>query len=393
MQNVNRRHRRVSPRHPRAPWLILIALFPLLSCGELVGFHPFPEPDLGDIERVEIGLHEDDRRALYESLSEDDAAPCTYQAQGRRVAARIQIRGFTSRLDPKKSFTVTLPAGGGVVQYALEAGYDSWATNRLAMRAYRLAGLPAPPADGVALFLNGEYLGYYTRLKMYNRKDLRARYGGKGGELFKCHFRRMGYDIPLYFRSEKKFPDDGDFSRLETLVLNARHLDEAAWKRWVDRSIDGEQIALYMAVHDYLNVVDTSRQNFYIYDYGRMLLLPWDNEKSMVRSMRPLGGHNLVTRRLLEDRAAGSIRSRYEERMRRLFLEPGPENLVDRLRAEAQRIFQEIDRAVYLDPGRPGGYEEYAAERNRVLDFLTWRSADLVAAGVWPGAAAQRAWR
>jgi hypothetical protein len=250
------------------------------------------------------------------------------------------------------------------------------------MYAYRLAGLPAAEADGVALFLNGEYLGYYNRLEIYNREDLQARYGGEGGELFKCHFRRMGYDIPLSFRSEKKFPDDGDFSRLETLVYNARNLDEAVWQRWAGQYTDGEQIARYMAVHDYLNVVDTSRLNFYVYDYGRMLLLPWDNEKSMERSMRPLGGHNLITHRLLEDRSAGSIRSRYEERMRRLFLEPGPENLVGRLRAEAERVFQEIDRAVYLDPGRPGGYEEYTAEKNRILDFLTWRSADLAAAGI-----------
>jgi hypothetical protein len=348
--------------------IILLTAICLTSCGQFLGFSDFPEPDVGDIKKIRLYLSDISLQKLYDSVSEDDYAPCLYREGGHSTQAQVKVRGFTSRLYPKKSFTVRITAGDSVIHYALDASDDPWLTNHLAFYAYRLAGLPAPESEGVALYINDEYLGYYTRLVMYGEEGLEEHYHEGPAELFKCYFENMGEDIPLHSRSEKKFPDDEDFSSLDTLIHNAKNLGDQSWRDWVESYVERDEIVRYMVVHDFLAVRDTETTNFYIYNHGKVLMLPWDNELSMNPNTSAgyhLGGDNLLTDRLMED---PYIRSRYNNEMQRLFINPGPENILDDIRDEAARIYGEIDLAVRHDPTYYLSYGDFLAEKDSLLN-------------------------
>lgn len=372
--------------------LALVCLAVLVSgCGEFIGFSSPPEPDLGGITEMRIYLSESALSQLYDSVFEDDYAPCTAVEDDLRRDAYIKVRGFTSRAYPKKSFTLKFETGDGDVMYALERLTGSGATNRLAMYAYRTVGLPAPDVSGLALFINDVYLGAYNKITMYSESELRGHYEGKPGELFKAFFLDMGYDVPLESLSEKKFPDDDDFSSLNTLIYNAHYLNDTEWKSWVDSYVNRDDIVKYLVVHDYLGVADTFRTNFYVYNYGKMLMLPWDNEASFRIGSTEYGGDNLLTLRLAQD---PYIRSEYNSEMGRLFLSgtadvtsdpakfdlldpEGTDAIVDDLIVEAGRVFTEIDRAMYYDPTSYVTYDNFLSGKADVLSFLYNRSVEI----------------
>jgi hypothetical protein len=346
--------------------LLSVLLLSLAGCGEFLGFAEFPEPDTGDIMKIRLFLTDSSLAKLYDSVREDDYAPCIYEEDGKRTEALVKVRGFTSRIEYQKNFTVRIDVGPETISYALDSSGAS-IKNALAMFAYRAAGLPAARTEPAALFVNGEYLGCYTRIEMYSEDGLREHYGA-GGELFKCHFTEIGLDFPLYDRSEKKFPDDNDFTTLNTLVYNARYLPDPAWTDWVDRYIDIDDIIRYMVVHDFLAVYDTAIQNFYVHNHGKLSVLPWDNEMAMKSGLINLYGDNLILERIVAD---VTRRDLYHSEMRRLFLDGvEPDNILDDLTAEANRLFAGIETAVLNDPFVNLGAAELQAENQAVLDFL-----------------------
>jgi hypothetical protein len=350
----------------------IIPLFAMLifvnACGEFLGFSSLPEPDLGDITRIEVHLSPESLQKLYNSVAVDDFAPCIYEENGSRIRAFIKVRGFTSRLYPKKSFTVKIETDNNTRRYCLESFCIQ---NRIAFFAYKKAGLCVPDTEGVALSINGEYIGCYTKIEIYNEADLNKHYNTHSGQLFKCHFRTMGEDVPLHFRSEKQFPDNDDFSLLDNLIHNVAHMKDMEWEDWMKKNIDEDDIIRYMIVHDFLAVRDTSIQNFYIYAHKKMLILPWDNGVSMNPEKLPaIGGHNLLTKRLLED---PSMKTRYNTQMETYFLQAGEQNIVGSLQSELDRIYDEIDRAVYYDPTYYIDYEEFLDKKERLHSFIANR--------------------
>ena len=123
--------------------IVVFSVFIIVSCGEFLGFSDPPELDLGSIKKIYLYITTESMDKLYESVSETDFVPCIYQTGNTRQEALIRVRGFTSRIDPKKSFTLKYENNDGIlIKYALETAYDSFVTNRIAMHAYWLLGLP-----------------------------------------------------------------------------------------------------------------------------------------------------------------------------------------------------------------------------------------------------------
>lgn len=248
------------------------------GCGQFLGFSDPPDPDLGDIRKIHISLSPEGVKKLYATVVEDDYVPCLYSEPGVDTQAEIHVRGFTSRGYPKKSFTVRMQQNGRRIKFAVETFSVS---NRIVFDAYARVGLHVPGTEGAALYINGEYLGCYTKMGLYDQDELAEAYYGRSGQLFMGYMWSMGYDHPLRGISEKKFPDDNDFSRLETFVYNAVFMSDDAWTSWLDNNVDRDEIVRYMVVHDFFAVRDTNLTNYCIYDYGHMFLLPWDHELCM----------------------------------------------------------------------------------------------------------------
>jgi len=337
--------------------ILTFILFSLASCGEFAGLKD-DDMDIGKTDKMEISLSGDDLYKLYSSVSTDQYTPCSIDYESWRGEADIKVRGYTSRMHDKKSFQLKIDGK----KYILERGRDDGGvSNRLAMRAYQLAGLPACDTRSVGLFLNDEYLGCYNLIFYYDEDVL-------GGELYKCYFPEyddMSLNHPLRALSEKKFPKDDDFSNLENLVSAMLTLSNSDWRRYVLNNVDVEKFAAYLAVHDCLRVRDTFRTNFYIAFGGKFYFLPWDNESCMGynSSGYELGGDNQLTRRLV---SVPEVKAAYNQKVQSLFIDSG---IVPELRSEALRMFDEAEGAMKHDPNY--SLEDFTSEKADILLFLS----------------------
>ena len=183
---------------------LLVFAFSLACCGEFVGSKD-DEVSIGKAQKLEVFLSDDNLMRLYSSVSISDSFSCSVIYEKWRGEGKIKVRGFTSRMHPKKSFQLKVDGR----KYVLERGdVLGGVSNRIAMRAHQLAGLPSCDTETVGLFLNDEYLGCYNLITYYDEDVL-------GGELYKAFFEdydHMENNHPLRSLSEKKFPDDDDFS-------------------------------------------------------------------------------------------------------------------------------------------------------------------------------------
>ena len=229
----------------------------------------------------------------------------------------------------------------------------------------------------MALYLNGEYLGYYNLIKLYD-EDLDDYYD-TSGELFKIQLEDFAADYPIQGDSEKKFPDDNDFGYLGRLLTNVSHMGTDDWVSWVEENGDLENIARYMVVRDFLGVQDTSRLNFYIYFYsGKFMILPWDNDRGF--SYTPVGGNNLLTERMLE---SDSFRDTYRGLMEGLFLRDNEDNILDELEEYAENLEVLLDQSAQGEPGWFLEYSAFTEEYESIRNFLSERGEDILGSSSW----------
>lgn len=348
----------------------------LFSCGEFVGLADNDDPDVGSVSKVKIHLTDRETETLYGSVSTDDYARCRIEKGSWTGEGKIKVRGYTSRMHSKKSFMLKIDGK----KYVLERGQSGGGVdNRIAMRAYQLAGLPACDTETIALFLNDEYIGCYNFITYYDENEI-------AGELFKCYFEDyndLGANNPLASLSEKKFPDDDNFANLEHLVSACVTKSDEGWREFVNRYVDVEKFASYLAVHNFLTVKDTFRTNFYICFDGKFYFLPWDNESCIYSNISgyDLSGDNQLVRRLT---SVPEVRAAYNSRVNELFMTPGPENILSVLREEAAEMYGEADLPVRNDPLYGSYYGDFVNNKNEAAAYLdstsgriTWGSLEL----------------
>lgn len=339
-------------------FLLILLIASLISCGDFTT--ESNTPSIGKAQKLEVFLSDDNLMRLYSSVSINESFSCSVVYEKWRGEGKIKVRGYTSRMHAKKSFQLKIDDR----KYVLERGDEvAGVSNRIAMRTYQLAGLPACDTETIGLFLNDEYLGCYNLITYYDEDIL-------GGELYKSYFENyddMSKNHPLHSLSEKKFPEDDDFSNLETLLAAVTTFSDAKWHEFVLKNVDIEKVASYLAVHDFLLVNDTFKTNLYIAYNKKYYLLPWDNESCMGYNERTyeMGGDNQLTRRLV---SVPEIKAAYNRRMKELFIDDG---ILSTLKADTEKMFVAADTAMKNDPNFRDGYNKYLTEKERFLKFLS----------------------
>ena len=338
--------------------LFFCVLAALISCGEFTTRED--DVSIGKAQKLELFLSDDNLMRLYSSVAISDSVSCSVIYEKWRGEGKIKVRGFTSRMHPKKSFQLKVDGR----KYVLERGDEvAGISNRIAMRAQQLAGLPACDTETVGLFLNDEYLGCYNLITYYDEDIL-------GGELYKSFFKdydHMENNHPLRSLSEKKFPEDDDFSNLEDLLAALTTFSDAEWQEYVCRNVDIEKVASYLTVHDFLMVKDTFRTNLYIAYKEKFYLLPWDNESCIGYNEKSydMGGDNQLTKRLV---SVPEVKAAYNRRMKELFMNDG---ILSTLKADTEKMFASADIAMKKDPNFKDGYDKYLKEKERFLKYLS----------------------
>ena len=339
-------------------FLFSLFIAALTGCGDFVGSDD--DVDIGKAQKLEVFLSDENLMRLYSSVSISDSVSCSVVYEKWRGEGKIKVRGYTSRMHAKKSFQLKIDGK----RYVLERGDEvGGVSNRIAMRAHQLAGLPACDTETIGLFLNDEYLGCYNLITYYDEDIL-------GGELYKSFFENyddMSKNHPLHSLSEKKFPEDEDFSNLDNLLAAVTTVSDTKWQQFVRDNVDIEKVASYLAVHDFLLVNDTFKTNLYIAYNKKYYLLPWDNESCVGYNEKSykMGGDNQLTKKLV---AVPEVKAAYNRRMKELFMD---DSILSTLKADAENMFATADTAMKNDPNFKDGYNKYLTEKERFLKFLS----------------------
>ena len=353
----------------RACPFCLFIILSILSCGEFTTKDN--DVETGDVSKLYISLSQDKLERLYSSVATDSYTICTLDMGKWHGEADIKVRGLSSRLKPKKSFALKIDGK----KYMLERGEENGGIyNRIAMRAYQMAGVTACDTESVALFLNDEYLGCYNLITYYDSSTM-------AGELYKIWFKaknNLDLNHPLSSLSEKKFPKDNNFSNLEQLEYACTSLPHAEWCDFVNQHVDVEKTAAYLVVHDFLTVIDTSRTNYYIQYDGKYRMIPWDNEQCLLRERTD---YMLCTENQLVSRLASvpEMKTAYNQIMQKLFTGGGATCILDHLSAEAANMFDNLATAMENDPVFHTSRQEFMRIKAYVLAYLdknTGRTAE-----------------
>jgi len=328
--------------------------------------------DVEGVLNVHLYMDEDSTLRLIESVTFKEETHCLYEEDGHIYNASINVRGNISVAWDKKSFAISVERADGIQEYAFDASYfdPSSIRNNVALYSYREMGLPAPQTENTALFLNGTYLGFYTRVDIYREDHLQEFYGTERIELFKCGFRPPGLQLPIQDISEKKIPRDDDFAALAVLFTQVRSLSDAEWNDWSAENFDVEQTARYLAIHNFLGVYDTTVKNFYVglHD-GKYFLLPLDNESSF-SDYYPIAGSGILPARLLAPGTA--TRDEYDRVMDEYFFQDS--QFVAGIIGRVTELYTEIELAVLHDTNRFWSFEEFLSNREFLLDYLNART-------------------
>ena len=177
--------------------ILMTAAGPLLSQPDF--------PDMGElfvdtvVPRVDITINPDTLAWIYANPESDREFRARFVFDNGHVRDTIdpvgfRLRGNTSRWSKKKSFKVsfnTFTPGGryyGVEKLNLNGEHNdpSVMRSKLMWDILRKWEIPAPRANHVRVYINGNYFGLYINVEHIDEEFAMSRFGNKDGNLYKC---------------------------------------------------------------------------------------------------------------------------------------------------------------------------------------------------------------
>lgn len=260
-------------------------------------------------------------QALYihpKPVSKDYYTPVTVIFRGETYEAEGKIRGGSTALYPKKSFTLKFPdekllpdpfADSSDPDYmerrkiVLIANFDdnSHMRNRLAYWFWnQLDNNYKIKSNGAAVFANGKYEGLYTMAEFINdsfieRNNLNGNGITSGGDLFKGTTNEVKYilkdDLLSGFEKKGGYPEEGDegaFKTLEEFITKINTYSESEVSTYFANDVDFQSFYDWWFMISFLQAWDSGGKNSYVYlptENGRKWqYIPWDFNESFGQS-------------------------------------------------------------------------------------------------------------
>jgi spore coat protein H len=326
----------------------------------------------------------------------------------------FRLRGNTSRVSEKKSFKVsfnTFQSGRnyfGVEKLNLNGEHNDPSVIRakIAMDLFRDFGIPAPRANHVAVYINGDYYGLYINVEHIDEEFAFSRFDNKNGNLFKClwpaDLNYKGTDPENY----KFMNGDRRVYDLRTRIMDDDYSDLADFITKLNQLPNSEfDCAIYKIfnVFDYLKVIALdvfignwdgpiyNKNNFYLYrntQYERFEYIPYDLDNTFgidwfnkdwktrnIYEWEPSGSSRPIYTRMMENDQLRNLYSYYTSELM------SANYTGDDFTNEILRIKNMITPYVELDPFYPLDYgfsiEDFHNSYNQSL-------GDHVKAGLFP---------
>ncbi len=182
----------------------LLSLF-LVSFLVTLNAQSWINPEPGEVfsdsvvPKIEILIHPDSLSAIYADVWSDKEYAATFIFDNGTILDTLlnvgfRLRGNTSRNADKKSFKVSFNSFiPGRRYYGLEKmNLNGEHNDPCIMRAktgwdlLRKAGVAAPRANHVQVYINGMYYGLYINVEHIDDRFVKSRFGDNDGNLFKC---------------------------------------------------------------------------------------------------------------------------------------------------------------------------------------------------------------
>lgn len=326
-----------------------------------------------------------------EYLNENPWTTTTFPAQitydGILYNCQVRYRGSTARELPKKSWKIFWDDGGPFARDEINLNAEwrdlSLCRNVLAMETARFIGMDAPDVRFVSLSVNGAYYGVHVEVEQVDRDFFTLR-GRTTEALFKCacHGSRFGQPVnyerlPVYY--EPKIASQADFDTLGARISFIQHAQGDELEIGLPRIIDVENVMKYFTVQFCINNHDGHTKNFYLHlaTDGYYRLVPWDGDSSFGNDWQGNydGLEDWVSQGILSQQALFQAVIVFENNRQQLnqIIHTIASAGYDTLLALLPRYYNEIRNDIYQDTLKRATNQEFEAELDRLLGFLTAR--------------------
>jgi len=259
------------------------------------------------VARIDILIHPDSLEWIYDHVESDHEFPATFIFNNGTIKDTVdeigfRLRGNTSRYSKKKSFKVsfnTFHSGRkyyGVEKMNLNGEHNdpSVVRSKLCWDILREMDVPAPFANHVEVYINGNYYGLYINVEHIDEEFVKSRFGNNGGNLYKClypadltykgpdpeDYKFTSGDRRVYELTINEETDD--YSDLRDFIQMLHSATDAEFKCGIDRLFN---------VYDYLKIMAFdvitanwdgyiyNKNNFYLYhntQTGKFEYIPYD---------------------------------------------------------------------------------------------------------------------
>jgi hypothetical protein len=297
----------------RLSLLIIAALLPFPLVAQSFPPSPCPLYDDTGIPSVYITIDPDSLAAIYnpDSLESDYEYPANFVFSNGTIRDSLgmigfRLRGNTSRFAAKKSFKVsfnTFVPGRklyGIEKLNLNGEHNDPSVIRakLSWDLFAQAGVPAPRANHVRVYINGTYYGLYINVEHIDENLVLSRFGNNGGNLYKClwpaELTYLGSDPNLYKfvvgnrrTYELKINEElDDYTDLADLISTVNLTPDSAFAVALQRRFNVNSFLKELAVDVATGSWDDYwflKNNYYLYHNtvtGKFEFIPYDYDNT-----------------------------------------------------------------------------------------------------------------
>ena len=229
---------------------------------------------------------------IYKNFKENTYIPISISYNGKKINARMRIRGDTSREDPKKSLKIKFDSTSfspseQVLNFNAEYSDNTLIRQYLSSKLMQTAGQVCFNSEPVKLFLNGSFLGLYLKVENMDGGFLSRNKLSDKNNLYKAT--KDGACLSIFDdidkKWEKKTNKNSDYNDLKWLISQLNTVPNDSFYQFVQEHFEYQSLVNLIALNMFLSNGSTYYHNYYLYhdlyNTGKWQVFPWDLDKSL----------------------------------------------------------------------------------------------------------------
>jgi inorganic pyrophosphatase len=269
---------------------LIISVFLWVSCGNSTNNKVSSAPK--EVKEYFISCDTNELSKIYTNYRENTYIPIKITFKGETVAARMRIRGDTSREDPKKSLKIkfdSLFVDGlpKVINLNAEYADKTYIRQYASSLLMNKSGQACYKSEHIKVFINDQFYGLYLQVENMDADFLKRNDLDKKGNLYKAT--KDGACLSIFddfnVKWEKKTNKKSDHNDLTNLINDINNTPNDEFEAFIKKTFEYEKLVNILALNMFLSNNSTYYHNYYLYhdlyNTGKWQMLPWDMDKTL----------------------------------------------------------------------------------------------------------------